>query len=267
MIKVLRGLNNDSKLFESGSKYLECVVKEIEELAIYPRLNSYRDVVLLALLDRILTTSRAVLCLVEQGFCDQAFGLSRTVVEAFFSLRYIQNKDSEARAKRYLDYFAKDREHLLKMIGKHHPNLSNIRSSDHEQLEMANQFKSPHSWFPEDKKLKDVAFEDSTWAFDEAGEPENQKYSYDIIYKLTSHEVHSTSVALEPRIADFSTCSRLPTAFKFCTSQPLSAGDNAVVNACNHSHHALVCVFHAFGFEIPSAVQTAFNEWELAAIG
>ena len=220
--------------------------------------------VLLALLDKIATTGRGVIALVRQGFTDEAFGLSRTSIEAFFALKYIENKDSEARAKRYLEYFGKDREHLMTVIAKHHPHLAGAKPPDYDQLmKMAKEFKSPHKWFPE-QSLKEVAYEKSTWAFDDTGNPQQWEYAYDIVYKLASHEVHSTSVALEGRVADFLENSRYPDSFKFSKPKEDFEGDNALVNACIYTQAAIEHVFHAFDIAVPTAIREAFQEWQKA---
>jgi hypothetical protein len=64
-----------------------------------------------------MTTARAVICLVREGFSPEAYGLSRVALEAFLSLRYIENKDSDGRAKRFTDYFAKDHEKMQEHAG------------------------------------------------------------------------------------------------------------------------------------------------------
>jgi hypothetical protein len=262
MIHLLKRGDRLTDFVEAGQKYIATVTSEIENLQIYPRLNSYRDLVLLALLDRIVTTAGAVIRLVSEGFADQAYGLSRTAVEAFFALKYIENKDSEVRAKRYLEYFGKDREHLLTLIGKHHPHLANARPPDYEQLmKMAKNFKSPHRWYSE-PSLKEIAYEKSTWAVDNLGQPEQCEYAYDIVYKLTSHEVHATSVALETKIADFLENSRYPAAFKFSKSTSNFEGDNSIVNVCIYVQAAIEHVFHAFDFQVPFEIRTQFQIWK-----
>jgi hypothetical protein len=84
MIDILKSPTRSFNFLEAAEKYIDSVVHQIEEVQIYPRHGLYRDVVLLALLDKVVTTSRAVLSLVRQGFPDEAFGLSRTCIEAFF---------------------------------------------------------------------------------------------------------------------------------------------------------------------------------------
>jgi hypothetical protein len=202
-----------------------------------------------------------VVSLVRAGFANQAFGLSRTSIEAFFALKYIENTDSETRAKRYLEYFGKDREHLMAIVSKHHPHLASARSPDYDKLmKMAKKFKSPHKWYPE-ASLKEVAYEKSTWALDEHGKPEHWEYTYDVVYKLTSHEVHSTSVAIESRVADFLENSRYPEAFGISGPTKEFEGNNALVNACIHAQAAIEHVFHAFEIDV-RAIRKKFEDWQ-----
>jgi hypothetical protein len=48
-----------------------------------------------------MTVAEATLALVNAGFSNEAFGLTGTFIDLFFTLRYIANKDIEERAKRY----------------------------------------------------------------------------------------------------------------------------------------------------------------------
>jgi hypothetical protein len=41
---------------------------------------------------------------VAGGFFGEAFGLTRSVLEAFFIVKYVSTNDSEARSQSYLDY-------------------------------------------------------------------------------------------------------------------------------------------------------------------
>jgi hypothetical protein len=265
MQHLLNRHGRESNFVESGNKYLENVVQEIENLQLYARLNSYRDIILLALLDRVVTTARAVIHLVRGGFADQAFGLSRTSIEAFFFLKYIENNESERRAKRYLDYFGKDRQQIFQLMAKHHPQLKAARPPDYEELmAAAKQFKSPYKWY-EENSLKEVAYEKSTWALNEAGDPEDWEYAYDFVYKLASHEVHATSVALELRVAEFFENSRYPPSFKFSKPTSPSDGDYAIVNVCTHCQAAILHVFHAFDVEVPARINQEFENWRAAA--
>jgi hypothetical protein len=111
-----------------------------------PATNVHRSKVLLALPSKALTTARAVCTLVEAGFNGEAFGLSRTLIEIYLTIRYITNKDTEARAKEYVEYVAKTQEYLMGVAAKHFPQRV-LPPMDDEFKEMAKKYRSPHSWF------------------------------------------------------------------------------------------------------------------------
>ena len=45
--------------------------------------------------------------LIDAGFTDEAFGMTRTLVDIFFTPHYIANKDTEERALRYAHFTSK----------------------------------------------------------------------------------------------------------------------------------------------------------------
>lgn len=72
-----------------------------------PPAYGYQYLVALALYSKCLTVAEATLVLLEAGFSDEAFGMTRALVDIFLTLRYIANKDTDARAKRYAHFAAK----------------------------------------------------------------------------------------------------------------------------------------------------------------
>ena len=73
-----------------------------DEKSYYPRAHLFADKVALGLLSKGITVAESVLLLVESGFPEEAFGLSRTLLEVALNLRFIANRDSERRAKRFV---------------------------------------------------------------------------------------------------------------------------------------------------------------------
>ena len=71
--------------------------KFINDWEMLPATADVRNRVFLALLSKALTVGRAICALVKDGFPAEAFGLSRTLIEIFFSVRYMSNNDTEAR--------------------------------------------------------------------------------------------------------------------------------------------------------------------------
>jgi hypothetical protein len=131
-------------------------------------------------------------------------------------------------------------------------------------MKMAEGFKSPHSWFLDGQRLRDVIYEQSTWPLDDSGQLPDWEYTYDIVYKLASHEVHATSVALASRIGEFFMYSNYPPVFKFSKTSSNSVGDNAAVNVCVHVQAAIEHVFHAFDMPVPQAIREEFGTWQRA---
>jgi Family of unknown function (DUF5677) len=84
-------------------QFLQKLEDSINDAGYIPATALYRSKVLLGLVSKVLTTSRAVCCLVDAGFHGEAFGLSRTLTEIFLSVRYITNDQTEARAGLYAD--------------------------------------------------------------------------------------------------------------------------------------------------------------------
>jgi hypothetical protein len=71
--------------------------------------------VALALYSKCITVGEAALVLIDAGFSDEAFAMTRTLVDVFITLRYITNKDTDERAKRYAKFTAKESEQWEKV--------------------------------------------------------------------------------------------------------------------------------------------------------
>src|SRR6266481_6024016 len=105
------------------TRELKLVIRRIkaffDKKRFYPRGIVYLDKVVLAHVSKSLTVARSVVCLVESGFPEEAFGLSRTVVEIALNLRFITNRYSERRAKRFVHYIARWKMELIRRALKH----------------------------------------------------------------------------------------------------------------------------------------------------
>jgi hypothetical protein len=107
---------------KSVLKQIRSLERHLNRLGIIPATNRLRSAVILPLLSKALTVSRAVCVLVDAGYPAEAFGLSRTVIEILFIVSYISNKDTERRARRYRDYDARARVEFLNIAKKYAPN-------------------------------------------------------------------------------------------------------------------------------------------------
>lgn len=62
---------------------------------------------------------QVVVCLIDEGLPEEAFGLSRTLVEIALSLRFITNRYAERRARRFAHYSAEWKLELIRRAVKH----------------------------------------------------------------------------------------------------------------------------------------------------
>src|SRR6266481_6818350 len=88
-------------------KRIQKLERHLNKLKMVPATRRRRSFVILPLVSKALTVSRAICVLVDAGFPAEAFATSRTLIEILFSLRYITNKFTEKRAEKYLKYQAK----------------------------------------------------------------------------------------------------------------------------------------------------------------
>lgn len=179
-------------------KLIDAIDGNIEERRIYPRSNVRLDIVLLALLSKSLTVARAVCTLVEAGFPEEAFGLGRTLLDIYFTVRYIANKDQLERADKYAEFYARDYQRWIRLIEKYYPGSLNPLPEHHEEmLRMAAAYPSPHKWTGLGDQTRQMAMEKDEVESESLGRPVTAEFDYLVIYGWTSHYVHPTVVALE----------------------------------------------------------------------
>lgn len=162
---------------------IERLEQYIDGLEMIPSTRFLRTAVLLAILSKALTVARAICTLVEAGFPAEAFGLSRTLVEIFLTVRYISNKDTEARAKTYAEYFSKVHAEWGELNTKYYPERELKFPAFHEEaIKVAEQFKSKHAWTGVGGQTRMMAFEEDAVELDEKGHPFKSEFDYEVIY-------------------------------------------------------------------------------------
>lgn len=124
-------------------KFLNYAKRLVNDACIYPPITAHRYLVALALYSKCLTVAEATLVLINAGFGDEAFGMTRTLIDIYFTLRYIANKDTDNRARLYWEFFAKDRENWTDIIKNYFPQLS--PSPNPITARIAANYPSPHS--------------------------------------------------------------------------------------------------------------------------
>jgi hypothetical protein len=100
-------------------RLLRKIVIFIDNQTLYPRGHLFLDKVVLAHVSKSLNVAQGIMALIDAGFPEEAFGVSRTMVEIALNLRYITNRNSEQRAKRFVHYLARWKMELMRRGLKH----------------------------------------------------------------------------------------------------------------------------------------------------
>jgi hypothetical protein len=163
-----------------------------------PAARVYRAKVILPLFSKALTLGRAICALVDEGFPAEAFGLSRSLVDVSLYLRYMSNKDTDARITAYVEYWSRIHQEWGDLIAKHFPKKKvKLPWFHNEVMKMAKKFPSKHQWTGHGGQVKLMAIEDDTREVDKRGKPIRSEFDYDVIYFWTSHYVHVNITALD----------------------------------------------------------------------
>jgi hypothetical protein len=199
--------------------------------------------VALALYSKCIVVAEAILVLVAANFSDEAFGMTRTLVDIFFTLRYITNKDTDIRAKQYADFCAKDSvvwNEVTKLYWPHH-----TQTIPNNILAIASKYPSPHSW--SGKTAKDMALEPDTIEVDpKTGNPFTHDFAYQVIYRWTSHYVHPTIGALESHLVQAGR-----DVFAVRSGRGKDMTHMAVFNAASYVAHTMIFFYRCLGDDQP----------------
>lgn len=167
--------------------------KFINNWKMIPATADVRNRVFLALLSKALTLGRAVCALVRTGFPAEAFGLTRTLIEIFFSVRYMSNKDTKARITTYVEYAARVQKEWVALNDKYFPDRKlDLPPSHAKAMKIADKYKSRHQWTAHGGQAKFMALEPDTFEVNQQGEPTTEELDYDAFYFWTSQYVHAT---------------------------------------------------------------------------
>ncbi len=223
----------------------------IDHSRVIPATRRYRTIVILGLLSKALTVGRAICCLVENDFPAEAFGLTRTLIDIYLTVRYISNADTEARAERYARFFAKNHEDWTKIIGKFYPASTIPNTPEHQDyLEVAKEYKVPNEWTGLRGQTKEMALEPDTYEFDSGGKPINCEFDYEVIFKWTSHYVHATISSLESHLTEADEVFRVRARIWLEANK----ADNALFNVLVYISKAFICAYRAMHDEQPEEI-------------
>ena len=231
--------------------------KFLNDAQFIPAIRRYRGIVTLALLSKSLTVSRAVCSLVEDGFPAEAFGLSRTLVEIFFTVRYMSTTDPEAQAKKFAEYFAKAHEGWTKIIQKYYPATAIPNSQEHQTyLDTARSYPLPNEWTGLRGQVRVMAVEPDAFDVDSKGQPITFEFDYEVIYKWTSYFVHATVSSLESHCTEAGEFFRVHARKEFDEGR----GDDALFHVVAYLHKITLSAFRALRQTPPEDILTELHD-------
>ena len=170
-------------------KYTAYLKRAVNEARFYPPRRETRSLVALALYSKAIRVSEAVAVLLRAGFADEAFGLTRTIIDISFTLRYIANQDTQTRADKFYYFFTKDTAILRRLEQDFYPGqITPQTPTMAKSLNRAKSYPSAHYWAG--KTTKEIAFEPDTVDKDANGQPMTLEFAYRSLYRFSSHYVH-----------------------------------------------------------------------------
>jgi hypothetical protein len=160
---------------------------------IYLRRSTSSDVTLAALLRGECETSRAIVALARSGYGANTLALSRSMVDAWITIRWLTNRDTDSRTRRFLGFDSKQRERIMELINLYYPtvNIDRFVGNKHHDRQ-AREYPRWDTWGPGIKKMaeEDEVFED------ELVGPASPRWAYDIAFFISSYHFHPTSLGL-----------------------------------------------------------------------
>ncbi len=269
------------KLKPRHKRELEHIVRKtqryIDHLRVYPRANVMLDKVVMAHVSKALNVARGVVCLMNRGLPEEAFAQSRTLVEIGFNLRFITNKDSERRARRFVDYFAVWKVEQIRralkhfksdkkdQLGKPLPKYTKAQLQRKRQImlfsrgELASfqtRFLDARSKKKRGSVWKMAMEPDKHGERDLLGAPATWEFDYDWIYFWTSQYVHATVVSMDSHAV-------LPRqVFKVYVARQVGehTAGLAIFNTALYLSKILVMAFRAIGHDFPSDISTPLGD-------
>jgi len=185
--------------------YVSKLEKIVSKAEIYPRdANKVAvDSMALQTISKGFALARAILLLIEKGFPDEAYGLSRSLVECCVGLRYItvEPDKQEERTKEFIHYDETEQNYWLGQVRKHlsDPVLRQeidssqlAKSLDAKKLDPNDAFRhwSSHRAFVRETMLRDHPLDGTTNTL------QRRNMAYAVDYHGTSAYVHCSQRGL-----------------------------------------------------------------------
>ena len=180
-----------------------------------PRRNVFSDMVALGLISKAVRVAEAGICLIDAGLPEEAFGLSRTLVEIALSTRFIANRYSERRARRFAFYGAKWKMLMMRrLLGLENPDgspkhtkkeLRKLMPDYKLMVKLARRFpQTPSAHWSQPRHGK----KSTSWTLAMEADGQNRvegkranwAFDYEWIYAWTSQYAHATAACMESHL-------------------------------------------------------------------
>jgi len=246
----------------TGPKSRQCLRSEVEHVrkfvayakarlnntSYYPPYGGHRYMVALALYSKCITVAEATLTLLDAGFGDEAFGMTRTLIDIFFTLRYLANKDTDERSKLYYQFASKDVEGWHALAKDYFPEMQKRMSE--RTIKIAALYPHPHRW--SGKPVSAMALEPDTVDVDEKkNKPFDYDFAYRCMYRWTSHYVHPTIVALQDHVVRAGRDN-----FVVHSGRATDRSHFAVFNVADYVGQTMACFCRCMGDRQPDRIAT-----------
>jgi hypothetical protein len=264
-------------------RILHKISQYLDDQWMCPRKGAYLDVTVLTLLSKSLTLSRSTLCLVRNGFTEEAFASSRTLLELALNLRYISNgRTPEIRAKRFVQFVAKIKlEWGVRAVEHFAMSQRSVRQQSpfYKEFQTLKRKYPRQSWLQASRKhskgiwtmamepdrFEKVAVLDKKGkpVFDKRGRTKMKPYTweldYRIIYFWTSQFVHVTIDSLDNHAATPGTPFKVYVPETGTPVRKTDLGELALFNTALTMHKILVAAFRSLGHDYPEKLSKAIE--------
>jgi hypothetical protein len=229
------------------------------------------------------------MCLIDAGYSEEAFGLSRTMVEVGLNLRFITNRYSDRRAQRFVDYQSSWKIELIRRSLKHFyqrdeqgqfilddkdrkiPNYTKAElrrqmAGYKQHVKVARKYPKYASSWADTRKNKGgvrmMAKEADRYEV-VSGVPLTWEFDYDWMYFWTSQFVHGTVVCMESHAV----YPRQPFSIHNAPARMKYAEGMAAFNTAVQLHKILMSAFRAIGHDYPPGLRERLGNLLLSMIG
>jgi hypothetical protein len=243
------------------SRFVQVAESEMNRLGVYPRTPWMYpfDIVGLATVSKAIALSKACLKLLNSGFSDEAYGLSRSIVECANNLRYMTaDRDDlyDSRVRNYVRQHLADKAywaHYCLELFAGRPEEKEIRDYVDAQGIVPDTKPASRHWSSERGFVWDTTTIDHP--LDGAVTTKHKKISYAADYFQTSSFVHCSLPAVDNYLVEEAT------SFRVSTSTSLhETTQSTLFIVFLYLHNTIAYALFGMNMDRPSRLQAVFQK-------